>query len=279
MASELIFKYPLDLSGSSSTNFISIEPHVLLDTEIRLIVPNNGAYYGDSLVITDSANKPLILNLDYVPAQLYQDPTLLSGKEVYTAVAIINSALTGTINLQYQAVGGEFSFSVNALRETLSNIETDSRNIDWKNLIDIPNAFPPSPHLHSAGDVYGFEYIVDALESIRRAVLVGSEVAHAQLTDRVNYLSSLIIPPATLEEAVQGIRDDVVLTPKTAKSAFDYWASLYIGDPIRSEVLQVHQVLENPHNTDKVKLGLGLLENVELITVDTVVNSVASLAD
>lgn len=276
MASELIYKYPLDLSGVSSTNFVSSEPHVLPVGDFRPIVPNNGAYYGDTLEVYDGSGTLLSVNVDYKKAQFYQAPTIESGKEVYTAIVITNSSLS-TVTLKYQVVGGDYSFSVKALRETLSAIELDSRTVDWKNLIDIPDAFPPSPHLHSAGDVYGFEYLVDILEQIRRAILIGNEASLVSIIGRIDYLQSLIIPPATLDEAVQGLRDDVVLTPKTAKGAFDYWASLYIGDPIRSEVFQVHVAITNPHDTNGGSILLSNVSNVPLLTLDVIADSLVPL--
>ena len=278
MSSELIFKYKLDLTGVSVNNKVIREPHSLGAASIRTVVLNNGSYYGDSLVVTDSEGNQLQELVDYRKAQLYQEPTIKSGKPVYAILVIINPNLVGNIYVTYQVVGDIYSFSTLALRETLADIDLSNATINWDNILGIPTSYPPAPHIHSIGDMYGFEHLMDSMESVRRAILTGDEAAIVTLLERINVLSRDILPPANLEDAVHGIRDDVVLTPKTAKLAFDTWAGLYIGDPIRSEAYQVHLALSNPHKTDSTLVGLNLLENSNPATLTDVVSSIELLA-
>lgn len=178
----LIYKYPLDLTGINPNNLVMSEPHTLEGGAVRAIVPNYGAFFTEGLVIHDAATGlPLVKYDQYKAAQLYQEATEKTGKEVCAVIVITDPTVSSNIEITYQAIGGEFSYSVFALRQMLEDIDLDTYPVEWGSIIGTPDYFPPAPHLHDAGDLYGFEYLTEALEALRHAILTGDEAAHEEL--------------------------------------------------------------------------------------------------
>jgi len=176
-----IIKYPLDPTGSSISNLVSGEQYTLASRPIRCIATAYGAYYSDSMVITDmNTNLPLNPNQWY-PGELYDVPTALYGQPVYALVIITDTNVSNNVSIQYQAVGGEFSTSETALLNLIATLNLDDRPVTWPDIILKPSEYPPSEHLHDVGTVYGFEYVVHALERIKSAIDFGNSVAIDQL--------------------------------------------------------------------------------------------------
>lgn len=189
----LVIKYPLDKTGINPNNLVVGEPHTLNNRNIRSIAPTYGAYYGSSIVIFDVINNRPLTSNQWYPGELYDVPTALYGQGVYALVIITDPMVGNDVTISYQAVGGEFSTSETAMVSMLSNLNLDNRPTNWPEIVNKPNAYPPSQHLHDAGDVYGFEYVVHAIERVRSAVELGSQISIDQLylyVDQKNALST-----------------------------------------------------------------------------------------
>ena len=143
----------------------------------------NGFYQytvtGSNYTLTPMALGSLLTaGVDYVPTMLHQDATRVSGKEVCQLIVITNQSLLGDVVLEYQAVGGEYSVSSDALDQLIEALNLDNRPVVWGEIIGLPNAFPPVDHLHHIQDFKGFGHLVDALDDIR-AMLSGELVIGA----------------------------------------------------------------------------------------------------
>lgn len=175
----LIIRYNLDPTGSDPNNLVLGEQHTLSGRTVRAIAPTYGAYFVDSLVITDlTTNQPLVRDVQWYPGEMYEVPTAKYGKDVFALIIITDTTVSNNVSIQYQAIGGEYSTPDQAIVDMLNNLNIDNRPIAWQDIIHKPSAFPPSMHLHDAGDVYGFEYVVHALERLRNAVELGDQVSH-----------------------------------------------------------------------------------------------------
>lgn len=272
MGNPLIYKYPLDLTGINPTNLVLREVHTLPAGTNRAIVPNHGGYYSRSLVVRDmDSGNVLIPKEQFKAVQLYQEATEKTGLEVTSVVVVTDPNVSSNISIDYQAVGGEFSYSVLSLREMITDLDLDARPVAWGSLLGKPNGFPPAPHLHDAGDLYGFEYLVEAIDSVRRAILLGNEAVTDELIRRINTLDSKILPPATLAEAIAGVRDDVVLTPRVAMAAFFQWNTIYLG-----EAFYEHMATGNPHGVTPEQIGLGNVVNISFLELLGLADSLAA---
>lgn len=182
----IVWKYDLDLSGTNPNNLVSGEVHTVPLNNSRAFATNYGPYYSDSVVVKVKATGVVLTQgVDYQCLYLYPEATARSGKPVNAVIHVINESVDGDVMVDYQVVGGEYSSNAYALEEIIAALEIDNRAISWANITNKPVTFPPEPHLHPATDLYGFEYLVDAVNDLTSAVLMGDAASHDQIYIRI----------------------------------------------------------------------------------------------
>ena len=142
----------------------------------QTIASENGFYQytvtGGTYTLTTLTLGPLLTaGVDYVPTMLQQDATRVSGKEVCQIVVITNQTLLGDVVLEYQAVGGDYSVSSDALEQLIETLNLDDRPVQWGEIIGLPSQYPPVDHLHHIQDFKGFGHIIDAIDELRNTML------------------------------------------------------------------------------------------------------------
>ena len=196
---QFIPKFPLDLSGESKHNKVSGETHKLKGRlRFKTLVPNHGAYYTDSLIVRDvKTGEKLKAEQQFLAIQYYEQPSKRSGKEVCASILILERDID-EVEIEYQAVGGEFEAIVPVIERALESVE-DFRlqTASWGDLLDKPDVFPPAPHLHRISDVYGFEHVVQSLERMRE-VLLYRDIAAREITDNPDEIADGTIEPRHL---------------------------------------------------------------------------------
>lgn len=305
MSAPIIVKYPLDLTGSNPNNLVITEPHVIGTAKVRAIVPNHGPFYTQDLIIRDNRDGSVLQpDLQYAAMHLYGEAVQRTGLEVCAAIVITDESVSANITIDYQVVGGEFSSSTYAIRTLLEALEIDEREVVWgKNIIGLPTEFPPTHHLHDAGDLYGFEFVVEALEKIHNAIILGDQasrdeiyryidVVEARLTSNTDDLSSRLdqhiadklnphettksqvglgdvenYPLASELEAQTGGSNERYMTPLTVKVAIEEHAGKLLDQHVSDK--------SNPHEVTVTQLGL---ENVPNFPVASMVEAQAGLA-
>ena len=282
----IILKYPEDPTGINPNNLVINEPHDLGPARNRAFVPNYGSYFTESMIVTEaSTGRVLTKGVHYIAAQLQQDATLAMDKEICAVVVVTDPDVLDSLLFTYQVVGGVFSTSAAALAKMIENLDIDERAVEWGSVIGIPSAFPPAPHLHDIGDIYGFEYLVEALDALRNAILIGDEAAHDELRQYINYQDSLIqadltdlradfeahednkanphavtklqvglgnvfdFSTASGTEAQAGIANDKYMTPLLTAMAITAQAV----NPLNAHIADK----TNPHLVTKLQVGLG----------------------
>lgn len=193
MSTPIVIKYPYDPTGLAVTNLVSQELHVIPVTRNRAFALNAGPFYAKSVVVTSMPNNvPLTRGVDYEILYLYQEATRITGQEVCAVIYVTNPAISGQLLVDYQVVGGEFSSNVSAIQQLIQSLLIDNRSVVWDDIIDKPVTFPPAPHLHDVGDLYGMEALVDAINDLKNAILNSDETAIAILTEQVNTLQQQV---------------------------------------------------------------------------------------
>lgn len=179
-----IFKLEEDRSGVNPNNLVPNEEHNLPVTGARFIVTKRGPYYTKSVKIRDAAtNRPLIPRVDYDCIQMEVEQTAISGKEVCSVIIIRNEAVSPKILVTYQAFGGWLSYSVTAVIEMVKALELDAREIEWGQIVGVPDRLPAAPHRHPLSDVYGWHKIFPGLQAIRDAIITGNQPVIDELRD------------------------------------------------------------------------------------------------
>lgn len=175
-------RYPLDLTGTSRDNLVLNELHTLKPTRVRAVALQNGAFYTASVVIRDVATaRVLVVGQDYEFDNLYQIASEHAKAEVAAIIVITNTEVSNTISVDYQCIGGLYGYSTTAIMQQIEDLQLDNRKVEWGNIYNKPAVYPPAKHLHDIGDVYGFEYLVQAIQQLRHAIMVGDEGSHENI--------------------------------------------------------------------------------------------------
>lgn len=260
----IIYKYPLDLTGKNTNNLVLGEPHELSQGENRAVVPNYGAFFSESIVVRDAdTGRVLKPREDFQAAQLYQEATQRTGLEVCAAIVVTDSNASKNIEVDYQAIGGEFSYSVVGLRKMLEDLDLDSRPVRWGDMLGKPSTFPPAPHLHDAGDLYGFEYLTEAIDALRHAIMTGQEAALGELRQYIELIEEDTRQQITdfFQDTTQKLnkfnnRLDVV-EERTSESSLRQFFSKWVDE----EYLRTHEHDPQAHRITKYDVGLSAIED------------------
>lgn len=181
-----VWKYDEDLSGTNPNNLVSGEVHTIPQSTQRAFASNYGPFYSDSVVVkVRDTGEVLVNGVGYQCLFLYSDATAKSGKPVTAVIHIIDASVVGDVLVDYQVVGGPYSSNAYALEDLIAILQIDNRSIAWENVTNKPVVFPPAPHLHAATDLFGLEWVVDALNEITQAVMLGDSASHDQIYLRI----------------------------------------------------------------------------------------------
>ncbi len=286
--------YPLDLTGRSPNNLVANEPHTLGATGNRAFVMNNGPFFVKSLVVKNAlTGQVLVPNDQYKPLQLMPDLTALSGLNVCAVIWVTDPSVT-QVTVTAQVVGGDASGYNEGIMRLIESLELDNRSIYWGQIVGKPEFYPPARHLHDIGDVYGFEYLVAAIYTVRDAVLIGDAAAHREIMDYIDgvraelrgdldamdnrltqHINRVDNPHNTTKaqvglsavqnygiaseaEARAGTSNTVYLTPLRAAQLVDALIGTAISDHANNT--------NNPHNVTKTQVGLGAVQNYGIAT-------------
>lgn len=157
-------RYPLDLTGNHPDNRVMAEVHSITPQE-RIINVMAGAFYTESVQITYLGDR-LTAHEDFRFHRVVEDAIRQSGKDVAMLIEITDKAISGDIEVRYQAVGGEFQNIHESLVEMLENYKHDARGTFYKDIIEKPRFFEPVRHLTSIYDIYGLNPITGPLNEL-----------------------------------------------------------------------------------------------------------------
>nr|DAY17290.1 MAG TPA: structural protein [Caudoviricetes sp.] len=124
-----------------------------------------GAFYTESIQIT-YLGEQLTAHEDFRFHRVVEDAIRQSGKDVAMLIEITDKAISGDIEVRYQAVGGEFQNIHESLVEMLENYKHDARGTFYKDIIEKPRFFEPVRHLTSIYDIYGLNPIAGPLNEL-----------------------------------------------------------------------------------------------------------------
>lgn len=188
----LVIRLPLDPLGTSPDNLIVREPHTTTTRRFRAIATNYGGFFAESLKVYDDASGQELRPDQFYAAEMYQVPTHLYSKKICAVVIVTDPSLSPQLSVTYQAVGDVWSTSQQAIVDQLERLQLDNRPVAWGDIINKPSGFTPSAHLHDAGDIYGFEYVVFALDRIRDAIALGDAASHDAIYRYVDHQDGVL---------------------------------------------------------------------------------------
>lgn len=191
------YKYPLDLRGDNPNNRAIAEAHSIGLVTHRIFIADHGPFFGNTIEVREvSTGRILEPTLDYKLVHSVREVQEITGQPIYQGVNIVNPDISTEIEIDLNYVGGEFSYSTRALLELLEGVNNDNRPVDWGGLLGVPSEFTPTPHLHSAYDLYAMKHLVasnmDVANAIREANNIPLEYIYELIDSRLKGFESVI---------------------------------------------------------------------------------------
>ena len=166
-------QFPLDLTGQLASNRVS---------EIQTLTPDNGArrqmlvpafapFYMHSMVVEyrDLVSGVWVVAepyTDYQPFCEFSELSRASAYPLYGAITVNNTVFEGSIRLTYQTLGGNFVIDRKQVLERLALLVWNQREINWSQVVDLPDTFPVDSHTHSVDtDLIGLKTFKDAIDT------------------------------------------------------------------------------------------------------------------
>lgn len=283
--SSLIYYFPIDLTGSTSTNRVNRESHLLVNhagTSYRAFSLNHGGFYADSLIIEDSLYNQLTPNVDYVVDYTYQDTSDRTGLLVVGVITIINPAITGIVYATAQMVGGNLAFDLDASQVYIQHLVTNPGYVPtWGTYIGAERQWGPGELENQFWTESGFQDINIGLENLAQVIKAGDQTAlmnyrttaKQMYEDFVNTIGTALSvhesntanPHAVTKTQVGlgNVGNYPVATEAQARAGTDdasYMTPLRTAQAIDTQVVQVLNThianTSNPHNTTAVQLDV-----------------------
>lgn len=186
-----------DKTGILSGNFIELEQHSTPSTTNRLIIPKYGAFYRNSLRVysVNDSNQTyeLVKDVDYIATEILHKATAIVGQEISTVILVTEPAIRNNFTITYQALGGSDQIHREKLLALLDIIQTPTGTVDFKDIQAKPNGYYPSAHLHDSIDIYGLEYVRDAIGRLDTAIAITDLQTHNALIKRIDERKSDIL--------------------------------------------------------------------------------------
>lgn len=247
--------YKLDLTGTSGFNHVKLQAGSRFDVaQHQIVIPPGAPFYQKSMKITTPDGKPLVLGEDYEFYGIMNRLTAFTAQPVGLFIRFLKDEIREWV-WDYQVVGN-FNKLTNEILNMLHSIYEDDRYVLYENITNKPLWFDPEIHQHDLTyDIFGFTDLarelnrvahiqgtqksagVGFLESFRdhidfycnsfRDLLKGIIVNHDthkydQHAVRKEHIDLGLVDnnlTATLEETLEGLRDDLFITPYNAALA------------------------------------------------------------
>lgn len=277
--------YPLDTTGLASTNIIVDEIHTLTEVNsqnYRILIPEFAPFYLGNLQLkhTDLSGQTHILQEgpDYTLCLPYIGATRSIGQMLYGGITINRDDLQGLLKLSYQTLGGEWTADRLLVLEALAEYVYNPRITVWDIVTNKPSMFPPINHDQSLDYVYGHQDLITSINDLADTVANGPNPNLGIIKHLIDELNPHQVTKAQIGLGdVQNLplaTDEEVDTLQPVDKYFTVRQLLLLGIMGQDfNLLGDHTGnLNNPHQTNKAQIGLGLVENLSLATEQEVTN-------
>lgn len=264
------FAWNFDPHATDSANFIKGERQTLTASNgpnFRVLIPRGAPFYAKDLKVTFvPLNRELRENIDYQLAYQFELLTRKTFRPVFAGIVILDSTLSGTFEIDYRTVGGEFTLDQATLATLLSNAITDPRSTSWEALTEVPWYMTPIEHRFDVADMVGMSDVVDGIDRLTAAVSergnanalliehIGNDLNPHNVTKEQIGLS--LVPNcrmATEQEALDMARTDLFVSPAHIAIVLARLNSESVGGHISD--------YSNPHRVNKSQVGLSNVDN------------------
>lgn len=235
----LVNQYQIDLTGALPANLISNEKQTLSAINgmaNQLIRPILAPFFSHDFILqyygVGSVLTTAVKGTDYYPIYELQEMSQVASYHLYGAVRVVNPAITGTVFITYQALGGNWATNKPDMSTALVYAQTAPAGAPWSRIIHNPTYYPVNDHpLNVQTEVVGYSGLVAAIDAIASSAAtlnlandVPAMLSHMSNNANPHALTKAQIglgnvqnyPLATASQAIAGGLSTAYLTPHTA---------------------------------------------------------------
>lgn len=173
----------LDLTGSLTANKVVNEAHSVSLEISRFIVPKEGAFYSNKLVVRNTATGlPLRPILDYALYEPVEEIWKRLGVGAYKIIHVYNETVVA-VRLEYQAIGGEYQYTAENLEKEIGDLlASGSKTLPFGHVSGMPlGGLPPEMHFEDAHETYDAGKVVLALNHMVDSLNTGDRLGLSQV--------------------------------------------------------------------------------------------------
>jgi hypothetical protein len=262
--------YPFDPDGDAVTNLVHeqqpLESNGVFDN--FYLIPRAAPFYAGSvqLVLYPGAI-PLIEGKHYNFGHHFKDASHTIGQAIYGSITFYDRDMKGIVDMTYQTLGGAWTLDEATILEILENEVRNPRITSWETIVELPFQFPVVNHKFDIEDFVGMSEVTTELAGIKQALEDkggGAIDEHIQNKANPHEVTKTQVglglvdnfPTASVAEAQAATLNTRFMTPLRTRQAIEAVAlsalTAHTGD------------LNNPHQTTKAHVGLGLVQNYQL---------------
>ncbi len=196
-------RYLPDETGKNPDNLVRGERHHL-PTQVRgrVIVPTQGSFFGESVVVRDRLSKrKLKPKVDYTVAGLRQKYSKIADGPIYAFILVTDDKCSEEVEIDYQVYATNIVDFVEPTLALLEESFESNDGIPMAKLLKLPKGWPTTFHYHDLGDVDKFEFTLFCLDRIRNSLLLNNPAVFKYLMDFENMIYMLKDKASTHFEA------------------------------------------------------------------------------
>lgn len=262
--------YPFDPDGDAVTNLVHeqqpLESNGVFDN--FYLIPRAAPFYAGSvkLVLYPGAI-PLIEGKHYNFGHHFKDASHTIGQAIYGSITFYDRDMKGIVDMTYQTLGGEWTLDEATILEILENEVRNPRITSWETIVELPFQFPVVNHKFDIEDFVGMSDVTEELAGIKQALedkgggaidehIKNKANPHEVTKTQVGLGLVDNYPTASVAEAQAATLNTRFMTPLRTRQAIE---------AVALAALTAHTSdLNNPHQTTKAHVGLGLVQNYQL---------------
>ena len=185
------YTWDLDPTGTNPANLIPGEIQNLSPAngpDFHFFIPDAAPYHENSMRITHlGTGRQLTKDVDWEPGWPFEAATnSYQQLPIWGCVVIKDRSLSGAFRIEYQTLGGEFTFDETYLLKMLQNATVDPRTTSWDVVTKRPVVYDPNDHLHHTTETGSYEALVSSVDALRAAMSAATSSAMDLFRQHVN---------------------------------------------------------------------------------------------
>ena len=227
MATEIIeYRYPYNPEGNNPECHIDKEEKQInaVNINYRFVLPNQAPFFKEGLIVYSiSEKRNLVLDTDFILTHRFKSASEVLKRDIYGSLTLINNDILGTLLLSYSTLGGVYSNRDLETLAGLSGIMVGRRYVDWEDIVDVPDEFPPYYHKHDVKDINDIDKLIEAIDGITDVLSGETHPNHKHPMEAIDgLLDRFDLTVSSTENVVYTPIDSIVLRDYPTVIALTY---------------------------------------------------------